>query len=146
MKFFLMTLLSFLLVGCGVCPSKPPKRAILEANGGEGMRYHFIMYNAVGDAKHNNITPRCTKYGYGKSHIYTDNLGSVNGGSILWKAFYQGQNSNMLPVNIQDSAHFVFGDKNIQISGLKDEYKSLNGTWQIEKSSPDSWGVPITGD
>jgi hypothetical protein len=37
MKYFLMTLLSFLVVGCGVfCSSKPPNRATIEDNGGYG--------------------------------------------------------------------------------------------------------------
>jgi hypothetical protein len=98
-----------------------------------------------GNAEH---TPnlKCIKYEYGKSHIYTDNLGSVNGDSVIWKSFYQGQNFNMVPTDVLDSAHFVFGDKSIQISGLKDVYEYLNGTWKIEKTSPDSWGIPITGD
>ena len=141
MKFFLIIWLSFLVVGCGMfCSSEPPRRAIIEGNGGYGMQYHFILYNPLGDAKHNTPELKCIKYRYATSHIYTDSLGSQNGSSIIWKS---SQDFEMISQNVLDSAYFVFGDETIQISGLKGSDEYYNGTWKIEKSSPDSWGVPI---
>ena len=145
-KIILMLVLLFGLVGCGViCPSKPPKRAVMHNAGGMGMRYHFVMYEPVGDAGH---TPslKCTKYEYGRSHIYVDDLGLVDGDSIIWVASYQGQTSEMIPVDIKKSAHFRFERKEISITGLSGGYEYLNGIWRIETSSPSSWGIPITGD
>jgi len=146
MKYILSLIMILGLIGCGInCKSKPPKRAVLSQNPANGMRYHFVMYEPVGNAGH-TPTLKCTKYEYGKSHIYVDDLGSVSGDLVLWMALYQGQTSDMIPLDIKKNATFVFGESQISITGLSGGYEYLNGTWKIETSSPNSWGIPITGE
>ena len=145
-RIIFLVLAGLFLVSCGInCKGEPPKRAILNQNIEYGMNYHFVMYEPVGDAGH-TPSPKCTKYEYGKSHIYVDDLGRVNGDSVIWIASYQGQTSDMIPSDIKKNAYFVFSKNEITIDGLSGGYEYLNGTWKIETSSPSSWGVPITGN
>lgn len=142
-RILILIFSSLLLVGCGVvCKDEPPKRAVMQENGGMGMQYHFVLYEPVGDAGH---TPslKCTNYEYGRSHLYTDSLGVVQGDAIIWEAYHQGESASMLPEDIQNHTSFIFSKSAVTIKGATEAYSYLNGEWRIETSSPNSWGVPI---
>jgi len=147
MKFFLTIIGSIMiamgLIGCIGCDSKPPKRAYQHKNGGLGMQYHYVIFEPSGELSH---SPGCTKYEYIPLHIYVDDIGTVSGDSVVWK----NPEGNEVPFeeqgeNEKNIVLLITKDK-IIVSGFLNGYKNLNGTYQIETSSPDSWGVSIGGN
>lgn len=137
-KILLIFVVSFGLIGCGVgCSNKPPKRAVMHENSGYGMTYHFSIYIPVSGLSH---SAKCSEYEYSKIDIYTDDLGTTTGDRVIWKSLYgdlafvdYGEN----PANITLS----FSNEKVVISG----WSSINdGTYKIENTSPNSWGVPIS--
>jgi len=147
MKFFLTITGSIMiamgLIGCIGCDSKPPKRAYQHKNAGLGMQYHYVIFEPSGELSH---SLGCTKYEYVPLHIYVDDIGNVSGDSIVWK----NPEGNEVPFGEQKENEkniilSITKDK-IRVSGFLNGYKNLNGTYQIETSSPDSWGVSIGGN
>jgi hypothetical protein len=136
-KILLMIIVSLGLVSCGInCESKPPKRAIMHQLGGMGMQYHFSIYIPGSGIQH---SAKCPSYDYAKIDIYADNLGSLRGDEVIWNNSYgevnftdYGEN----PHNIQ----LILSAKQVVISNWT---SSNNGTYEVEDTPPDSWGVPI---
>ena len=128
-----------LVVGCGVnCLSKPPKRAIMHNTGGMGMQYHFTIYIPGTGVQH---SPSCPTWTYGTIEIYSDNLGNQRGDEVLWNNIYGEVGFSDYGENPHNIQLFLSKDK-VLISGWAD---AQNGTYKVETSSPDSWGVPIDG-
>ncbi len=133
-----------LMVGCGInCSSKPSKRAYIHNKGGLGMQYHFVLFEPSGKLSH---SAGCTEYEYIPLHVYVDNMHNVKGDEMVWRnpegyevPFAEfGENPEDIRLSINQNQ--------INVSGLRDGYKNLNGAYKIEVSSPDSWGVSIGGN
>ena len=140
-KIVLTTMMILGLIGCGVnCPSKPPRRAVFHENGDRGMMYHITIYIPYGQLSH---SPQCTQYSYIPIHIYADSLGTLRGDEVIWDNGYgqdlpfqdNGDKKENIVLNISK--------EKIVIKGFRDNHQ--NGTYKVETSSPDSWGVPIDG-
>ncbi len=138
-KMLLYLAIGLGLIGCGTeCLNKPPKRAFVHANGGYNMIYHVSIYIPTSGISHNPTD--CTGYEYAKIDIYTDDMGTVTGDKVIWKSLYGDvgfKDYGVDPANIT----LVFSNKSVVIAGW-DRYH--NGTYKIETTSPDSWGVPIS--
>ena len=131
-----------LVVGCGInCPSKPPKRAYFFNGGGYGMSYHVAAYRPASQLSHNPTA--CTKYEYISFHIYFDEYGTFNGDEIVWKNFQGGDIPFVENGEVQSNITITISKDKIVIKGFRNQIE--NGTYKIETSSPDSWGVPIDG-
>jgi hypothetical protein len=134
---YIMMILS--IVSCGViCDSKPPKRAIMHNTGGMGMQYHFTIYIPGSGVQH---SPRCPTWTYGTIEIYSDKLGNVLGDEVLWNNIYGEVNFSDYGEDPHNIKLYLSSDK-VVIQGWGDVQ---NGTYKVETSSPDSWGVPIDG-
>ena len=134
--FFIMISLGF--VSCGVnCSGVPPKRAIMHESGGYDMTYYFSIYIPVSGLSH---SPSCPKYEYAKIDIYTDDLGMITGDKVIWKSLYGDlafEDYGEDPENIT----LQLSNEKVIISGWS---RINDGTYKVEISSPDSWGVPIS--
>jgi len=145
MKKIMLTMSILIMILLSACcnDKKPPHRAIYSKTSGYEMQYHIILYEPFSDGGGHSI--KCGSWHYIPTHIYTDKLGSLNGTEIIWKNLdgddfpfaTGGQNSSDIHVVIQNNT--------IKVQGFS--YKSgndtMNGTYKIETTSPDSWGVPI---
>jgi hypothetical protein len=139
MKYILSFIMVLGLIGCGInCSGKPPKRAYIHQVGGYSMQYHYSIYIPSAKSGH-SPSVKCSEYEYSKIDIYTDDLENVRGDAVIWKSLYgdlafedYGEN----PANIT----LDFSTEKVIISG----WSSINdGTYKVETSSPDSWGIPI---
>jgi len=86
-------------------------------------------------------TLKCSEYVYSKIDFYTDDLGQINGDKVIWKNSYGDVNFSDYgedPAKIR----LYFSKEKVAVSG----WNSYNdGTYKVETTSPDSWGVPIDG-
>jgi len=129
--------LSLLAIGCSVdCGSKPPKRAIKHKSGGMNMQYHFTIYVPGRGVQH---SAKCAPWTYGPIEIYSDNLGALLGDEVLWNNIYgevsfvdNGVDPHNIKLNLSETQ--------ISIQGMGNQH---DGTYKVEITSPDSWGVPI---
>ena len=121
------------------CKDKPISRAIFDQKGGYGKRYHFTIFDVSGNANPHKM--QCTSYSYMTSEIYTDTLGKVSGIKVIWKNKFGGK--DIQTQETMKNLTFLFGKEKLQIDGYKNEYNYLNIIYKIEKSSPQSWDIPI---
>lgn len=131
-----------ILVSC-CSDKKPPHRAIYSQTSGHDMQYHIILYEPFSDGGAHSL--KCGSWNYIPTHIYTDNLGELRGDEVIWKNLdgqdfpfeERGQASHDIYLNITLNT--------IEIKGFS--YKSgndtMNSSYKVETSSPDSWGIPI---
>jgi len=139
-RIIFLVLTSLLLVGCGVnCKGEPPKRAIMHNTGAMGMAYHYTLYKPLANKSH-SASFECTDYSYFPSEVYTDNLGTVDLNSLIWKNL----DGDDMPIRNRNKVKFIFSSQYVTINGLEnEEIKNYGGRYKIEISSPDSWGIPI---
>jgi len=138
--FLLISLLMLMLLqSCCSSGNKPPRRAIYSQTSGYGMQYHIILYQP--SYRGGTHIPTCGSWEYSPFHVFTDKLGKLKGNDVIIKSLDMaeppyvdhGQNLNDISLMITK--------KTISISGVKGGV--YNGTYTVETSSPDSWGVPI---
>jgi len=136
-------MMSIGLSGCTCNDKKPPHRAFYNKTSNYGMQYHITLYEAFQDGGAHSI--QCGDWHYIPTHIYTDRLGVIEGDEIIWKNL-DGQEFPFEENGMSASeVHLNITKKSIEVQGFT--YKSgndtMNGTYRVEVSSPDSWGVPI---
>lgn len=143
-KYLLLIAILLGLTGCINCPSKPPKRAILHKTGGMGMQYHFTLYFPVEGNSHSS-TLKCPKQEYLVSYIYTDDLGAVKRDDLIWNIRLVADEYRPIPESeaIQKQTTLIFTKKDVTVQGLTGDFKPYNGTYKIETSSPESWGINL---
>ena len=130
------------LIGCSInCPDKPPRRAYMHSAGGMGMQYHFALYYPVQGTSH-SPSSKCPQNTYTATHLYTDNLGVVPRSDLIWTMKWIGDEYREIPLTQEERKHiqFTFTQGAVVVQGVTGELVHLNGTYQIETSSPDSWG------
>ena len=116
---------------------KPPHRAIYSKMSGYGMQYHIVLYQpSYGGGTHSF---KCGSWSYSPFHVFTDRLGVLRGDEVIIKSLDMG----LPPYYGQDPSEIslVIGKDTIKISGVNGGV--YNGTYKVETTSPDSWGVPI---
>ena len=132
-----------LLFGCACGDKKPPQRALYKKDNISGMQYHIVLYEPFGTGGAHSI--KCGSWEYVPTHIYTDKLGTMNGNDVIWKNLdemdYPFEQNGQ---NIRD-VHLIISKDKITIQGFnyKSGLNTMNGTYKVETTSPDSWGVPI---
>ena len=138
--FLLISLLMLmLLISCNCNEKKPPARAFFNKTSAYGMQYHITLYQpSYGGGTHSF---KCGSWSYSPFHIFTDKLGKLKGDEVIIKSIdmaeppYVDHGQNLNDISL------VITKKTISISGVKGGV--YNGTYTVETSSPDSWGVPI---
>lgn len=103
------------------------------------MQYHIILYQpSYGGGTHSF---KCGSWSYSPFHVFTDRLGTLRGDEVIIKSIdmaeppYVDHGQNLSDIRL------VITKNTIQITGVKGGV--YNGTYKVETSSPDSWGVPI---
>jgi len=138
-KIVLLIIMIFVIVSCGVtCPSAPQKRAYFHQSNEYNMRYHISIYLPTALSPH-SPTVKCSEYEYSKIDLYTDDLGEVRGDRLIWKSIYGDVNFSDYgenPANIM----VYFSKEKVVITGWN---TNDDGTYKVETTSPDNWGVPI---
>jgi len=132
------------LVGCINCPSLPHKRAIAHSTGKMGMQYSFTLYLPMEGNSHSpNL--KCPKQEYQATYVYTDDLGSVKREDLIWNIRLFGDTFASLPESkaIQQRTTLTFTKNTVTVQGITGDLKPYNGTYKIETSSPESWGIEI---
>jgi hypothetical protein len=143
MKYFILIIISVLLVGCN-CNQDTPMRVIKHNTGGKGMMYHYTLYTPQYGTSH---TPsfKCPKAEYYVSDIYTDDLGTVNRNNFIW-IHHSGSFEIPFDLNSRKNIYVTFEQNGIIVKGMNGEFADFNGKYKLETTSPDSWGVPIAGN
>ena len=111
------------LGGCIGCEKKPSKQAYFHSNGGLSMQYHITIYEPYGKLSHGI---GCTEYEYIPIHIYTDELGKMKGGEVIWRNpdgeempfLENGENPAQITLNISKSNISVYGFKSKNTNGM----------------------------
>ena len=146
MKKIIISIMMLLgLMGCAInCPSLPPKRAIMHKTGGMGMRYHFTLYFPQEGSSH-SPSLKCPKQEYLPSQVYTDDLGVVKRENLIWNTRLFADTYAPIPESeaIQKQTTIIFTEKDVTVQGLTGDFEPYNGTYKIETSSPESWGIDI---
>ena len=133
MKFILSFIMVLGLVGCGInCESEPQRQAYMHASGGMGMQYHFSLYDVVGDARHNRLRLKCTKYKYVKTDIYTDSLGEMNIEEVIW---IDSQNRTIYPIEESNKIRIYLSKEKIITIGY-DYNGDTRGEYKVKASPP----------
>jgi len=125
------------------CNKKPPKRAYYNKESAYGMRYYISLYFATNTSGSHSPSLKPAKYEYSTMYIYSDDLGTLKGDKVI---MVDGINEP-LPLaetgQQKEDITLILSKKQIVIEGFNNNQKFRNGTYQVETSSPDSWGVPI---
>jgi len=144
-KIILLMSMLLGLIGCGInCPEKPLKRAFMHQSGGMGMQYYFTLYLPMEGNSH-SATFKCPKQEYQVTHVYTDDLGSVKRDNLIWKIRLYGNEYRPIPEMdvAQRQSTLIFTNKDVIVQGLTGDFEAYNGTYKIEVTSPDSWGIDL---
>jgi hypothetical protein len=144
-KVIAITVIILGLIGCSInCPSMPPKRAVMHQGGGMGMQYYFTLYLPMEGTSH-SPTLKCPKQEYQVTHVYTDDLGTVQRENLIWKIRLYGNEYRPIPETdvAQSQTTLTFTKKDVIVQGLTGNFEIYNGTYKIETSSPESWGIAL---
>jgi len=115
------------LISCGAgCKDAPSRYAEYIEGGGHGMVHHFRLYDVRGDG--GAKVGRCTKYSYITTNLYSDDLGNVNAGEVIW---IDRLGNIAYPEEQKDQLRIYMSKSIIKISGHTGVYSELNGEYPI---------------
>ena len=133
-KIILMLVLLFGLISCGInCPSKLEARAYYYQGKSSMMTYHIGLFFPLSSSSH-SPSLKCPRISYLKLDVYTDKLGNVNGDEVIFE-------DHGYRYNLDQSVKFFFGKDEVRVNNISDP--NVDGIYKVERSSPNSWGVPI---
>lgn len=127
------------LNGCSCNEEKPPRRAIFNKTSDYSMQYHIILYEpSYGGGTHSF---KCGSWSYSPFHIFTDRLGTLREDEVIIKSIDMAE-----PPYVDDGQDLgdiglLITRDTIKITGVKGGV--YDGTYKVETTSPDSWGIPI---
>ena len=139
MKKIMLTMSIVMMILLSACcnDKKPPHRAFYNKTSQYGMQYHITLYQpSYGGGTHSF---KCGSWSYSPFHVFTARLGVLRGDEVIIKSLDMG----LPPYYGQDPSEIslVIGKDTIKISGVNGGV--YNGTYKVETTSPDSWGVSI---
>jgi len=143
MKTLLMLTMSVVVLltitSCTCNEKKPLERAFYNETSKYGMQYHITLYQpSYGGGTHSF---KCGSWSYSPFHVFTDRLGILRGDEVIIKSIdmveppYVDHGQNLGDISLIISRDMV------KISGVNGGV--YNGTYKVETTSPNSWGVPI---
>ena len=128
-----------IIVSCTCNEKEPLARAFYNKTSQYGMQYHITLYQpSYGGGTH---SLKCGSWSYSPFHVFTDRLGALRGDEVIIKSIdmaeppYVDYGQNLSEISL------LIGKDTVTISGVKGGV--YNGTYEVETTSLDSWGVPI---
>jgi len=76
-------------------------------------------------------------------HFYTNSIETQYADEVIWRTYSDDEVPFEEGGEQLSQVLIVFDDKQIVLSGFVDMYRGLNGSYQIETTSPESWEISV---